>query len=86
MVMKDCLEKNVQKKVLIEKHREYYLVLDEETGAIFLVNKRHTFCMKIVMDKVSKVCVNCFLINALIRISWTKGLYTRDVQKLWRHS
>ena len=22
--------------------------------------KRHTFCMKIVMDKVSKVCVNCF--------------------------
>ena len=37
MVMKDCLEKNVQKKVLIEKHREYYLVLDEETGAIFLV-------------------------------------------------
>ena len=34
MVMKDCLEKNVQKKVLIEKHREYYLVLDEETGAI----------------------------------------------------
>lgn len=24
MVMKDCLEKNVQKKVLIEKHREYF--------------------------------------------------------------
>lgn len=86
MVMKDCLEKNVQKKVLIEKHREYYLVLDEETGAIFLVNETSHFCMKIVMDKVSKVCVNCFLINALIRISWTKGLYTRDVQKLWRHS
>ena len=35
MVMKDCLEKNVQKKVLIENNREYYLVLDEETGAIF---------------------------------------------------
>ena len=34
MVMKDCLEKNVQKKVLIEKHREYYLVLDEETGRL----------------------------------------------------
>lgn len=47
--------------------------------------KRHTFCMKIVMDKVSKVCVNCFLINALIRISWTKGLYTRDVQKQKRY-
>lgn len=43
MVMKDCLEKNVQKKVLIEKHREYYLVLDEETGAIFLVNETSHF-------------------------------------------
>lgn len=65
--------------MLIEKHREYYLVLDEETGAIFLVNETSHFCMKIVMDKVSKVCVNCFLINALIRISWTKdcirGMY-----------
>ena len=86
MVMKDCLEKNVQKKVLIEKHREYYLVLDEETGAIFLVNETSHFLYEIVMDKVSKFVVNCFLINALIRISWTKGLYTRDVQKLWRHS
>lgn len=35
MVMKDCLEKNVQKKVLIEKHREYYLVLDEELERYF---------------------------------------------------
>jgi len=43
MVMKDCLEKNIQKKVLIEKHREYYLVLDEETGAIFLVNETSHF-------------------------------------------
>ena len=48
MVMKDCLEKNVQKKVLIEKHREYYLVLDEETGAIFLVNETsHFFSIKL---------------------------------------
>ena len=43
MVMKDCLEKNVQKKVLIEKHREYYLVLDEETGALFLVIDTYHF-------------------------------------------
>ena len=35
MVMKDCLEKNVQKKVLIEKH--------EETVAIFLVNETSHF-------------------------------------------
>lgn len=43
MVMQDCLEKNVLKKVLIEKHREYYLVLDEETGTIFLVNETSHF-------------------------------------------
>ena len=80
MVMKDCLEKNVQKKVLIEKHREYYLVLDEETGAIFLVNETSHFLYENCDGQsVESLC-------ALIRISWTKGLYTRDVQKLWRHS
>ena len=86
MVMKDCLEKNVQKKVLIEKHREYYLVLDEETGAIFLVNETSHFLYENCDGQSVESLCDCFLINALIRISWTKGLYTRDVQKLWRHS
>lgn len=53
MVMKDCLEKNVQKKVLIEKHREYYLVLDEETGAIFLVNEVKAFLAEMDLNGIS---------------------------------
>ena len=32
-------------------------MLDEETGAIFLVMKRHTFCMKIVIGQsVESLC------------------------------
>ena len=82
MVMKDCLEKNVQKKVLIEKHREYYLVLDEETGAIFLVNETSHFlyenCENIIKRGrkvkifVAKYTITGYSISKIVFCKWRK--------------
>lgn len=86
MVMKDCLEKNVQKKVLIEKHREYYLVLDEETGAIFLVNETSHFLYENCDGQsVESLCELLFdqCIKGFARKTPFKG-QLQQLHKVWR--
>lgn len=43
MKTENRLIKNPSKKILAEKHGEYYLILDEETGKIFLSNETSHF-------------------------------------------
>lgn len=39
MFEEDLLEKNPDRKLIIEKHGPYFLVLDESTGMLFLINE-----------------------------------------------